>query len=305
CFAGYLGLNQHAGVAQMLRLADFVLVLGSRLDEPTTNEYQLPGIFADTTRAGEVAVDFDWAHVYPSFSAIKSTPTAPCRIEAEAHAVIAELASLCDKQSSEPAATNSQWFTECRQRYEASLQDAFDGKFDPELLNLPRLMRELNALLDDDAIITTDAGNFTLWPQRLRQYKRPGRFIAPISGAMGFGVPSGIAASLAFPESTVVSFVGDGGMLMTGMEIATAMQYGAKPIIIVFNNALYGTIDSHQTRQYPGREHGNQLYNPDFAALAESFGAAGVAVRTVEDFANAFLQAKQLGELAIIELILH
>ena len=215
--------------------------------------------------------------------------------------VVAEIVSQLDGQVS---VARENWFHGCREKFDHSLSDRFEEKFDPAIIHLPRLMNELNELLPNDAIVTIDAGNFTVWPQRLRRYQRPGRLLAPINGAMGFGVPSGVAASLAFPDRRVVSLVGDGGFLMTGMELSTAIKYGAKPIIIVFNNNLYGTIDSHQRRQYPGRAHGNELANPDFVAFAESFGAAAVRVRIVEDFANAFLQAKQLDELALIELSL-
>ena len=213
--------------------------------------------------------------------------------------------SLAHLAPAEVSAARESWYQDCHRQFRRSLNEPFESKYDPALVDLPRLMGEFNTLLPDDAIITTDAGNFTVWPQRLRQYRRPGRLLAPINGAMGYGVPSGIAASLMHPDRTVVSFVGDGGFMMTGMELSTAVKYGAKPIIIVFNNSLYGTIDSHQRRNYPGREHGNELANPDFVAFAESFGAAAVRVATVEDFANAFLQARQLDDLALIELVLH
>ena len=300
CFAGYLGLNQHNGIEALVATADLIVVLGARLDEPTTTVYNLPGLFHD-----HACENFTWAHIHPSFRALPGCPKAPLQIEASASSVIDALGGMSWSMDDEHAERRQSWYSACRQQYEDSLKDPFKGKYADELLDLPKVMAELNELLDEEAIITTDAGNFTVWPQRLRQYRRPGRLLAPINGAMGFGIPSGIAASLAFPESTVVSFVGDGGMLMTGQELSTAVKYGAKPIIIIFNNALYGTIDTHQRRQYPGREHGNELSNPNFASFAESFGVAGVSVRNVPDFANAFLQAKQLDELAVIELMLH
>jgi len=296
CYAGYLGLNQHTEAAALIEEADCILVLAARLDEPTTADYSLPTIFTQASGRGK-----RWIHVYSDFDAIPATPKADLRLVASAEVFLSALGNLpMPSEIEDPT-----WMNKCRNAYEASSKDAFSGKYDPTLIDIPLLMNELNLLLPDDAIVTIDAGNFTVWAQRLRKYSRPGRFLAPINGAMGFGVPAGIAASLVHPERTVVSFVGDGGMLMTGMELATAVRHGAKPIIIVFNNGLYGTIDSHQTAQYPGRQHGNDLSNPDFVQFAESFGAASVRVTTVHDFANAFLQAKQLDELTVIELYLQ
>ncbi|MEM7469653.1 MAG: thiamine pyrophosphate-dependent enzyme, partial [Pseudomonadota bacterium] len=297
CFAGYLGLNQAAELTDTIAAADCILVLGPRLDEPTTGGYQLSGINKHATQ--------QWIHVYPQFDALKLAPKSNVSIETSPAAWLGHALETTADADFAVSDVRQNWYQSCRQQFLASTKDEFHGKYDPALLNLPRVMTELNALLPDDAIVTSDAGNFTLWPQRLRLYRRPGRFLAPINGAMGFGLPSGIAASLTYPNRTVVSFVGDGGFLMTGMELSTAVKYGAKPIILVFNNALYGTIDSHQRRDYPGREHGNELHNPNFVDFAESFGAAAVRVKGVEDFANALMQARQLDELAVIELCLH
>lgn len=295
CFAGYLGLNQGAGLEDVVREADFTLVLGPRLDEPTSQAFALPGFYTGNTGK-------QWWHIYPDFGALKNVPKASRRITTAPGDWLASASTMLPLKASPENVVHERWYAECHANFVAGLSADFAGKFDPGLLDLPRLMTELNELLPNDAIVTTDAGNFTLWPQRLRRYQRPGRLLAPINGAMGFGVPSAIAASLAYPERTVVGFVGDGGFMMTAMELATAIKYGARPIIIVFNNALYGTIDTHQQRLYPGREHGNELANPDFVSFAESFGAAAVRVTKVVDFANAFLQAKQLEELAVIEL---
>ena len=298
CYAGYLGLNQYADVKNIVAEADCVVVLGARLDEPTTNAYCLPTFYHPDSNA-------EWIHIYPDFEALNSVPGATVRIETSPTQWLMAAVAFIKQQAPHPTPAHETWYQNCRNKFLDSLRDPFSQKYDPSMLDLPRLMTELNALLSDDAIVTTDAGNFTLWPQRLRLYRRPGRLLAPINGAMGYGVPSGIAASLVHPDRTVVTFVGDGGFMMTGMELSTAIKYGAKPIIIVFNNALFGTIDSHQRRDYPGRVHGNELTNPDFVEFAQAFGAAAVRVKTVEDFANAFLQAKQLGELALIELSLN
>ena len=130
-----------------------------------------------------------------------------------------------------------------------------------------------------DAICTCDAGNFAGWPQRFINFGPGQRFLGPTNGAMGYSVPAAVGAKIAFPDRTVVSFVGDGGFLMTGQEIATAFHHGVAPIVIVFNNSMYGTIRMYQERSYPGRVSGTALTNPDFARLIEAFGGHGETVK--------------------------
>src|SRR5207302_10694712 len=133
-----------------------------------------------------------------------------------------------------------------------------------------------------------DAGNFGGWPNRFLQYRRPGRQLGPTSGAMGYGVPAAVAAKLIHPDRLVVGFCGDGGFMMTGQELATAASEGIGPIILLFNNAMYGTIRMHQERRFPGRVVGTSLKNPDFAALIRAYGGFGAVVARTEEFAPAF-----------------
>ena len=160
----------------------------------------------------------------------------------------------------------------------------------------------LRERLPDDAIVTSDAGNFSGWPNRFLQYRRPGRQLGPTSGAMGYGVPAAVAAKLVHPERIVVGFCGDGGFMMTGQEMATALAEGAGPVILLFNNAMYGTIRMHQERRFPGRVVGTALHNPDFAALADAYGAFGAVVTRTEEFALAFEMALKARRGAVIEL---
>ena len=194
------------------------------------------------------------------------------------------------------------WRREARADYEAGLQPSKltpEGQ-SPAALDLGRVMTWLRERLPDDAIITSDAGNFSGWPNRFLQYRRPGRQLGPTSGAMGYGVPAAIAAKLAHPGRLVVGFVGDGGFLMTGQEIATAE--GPGPIILLFNNAMYGTIRMHQERRFPGRVSGTSLKNPDFPALARAYGAFAAQVARTEEFAPAFEAAIAAKRAAVIEL---
>ena len=126
--------------------------------------------------------------------------------------------------------------------------------------------------------------------------------LAPTAGAMGYGLPAAVAAKLAAPERTVVCFQGDGCFLMNGQELATAVQYGLAIVVIVVNNGMYATIRMHQERSYPGRVSGTALENPDFAKLAEAYGALAEVVTRTEDFAPAFERAMAAGRPALIEL---
>ena len=169
-------------------------------------------------------------------------------------------------------------------------------------LNLGTAMRELESLLDRDAVVTTDAGNFAGWATRFINFRDGQRYIGPTNGAMGYSVPAAIGAKIAYPDRMVVSMVGDGGFLMTGQELATAFHHGVAPIVLVFNNQMYGTIRMHQERAYPGRVSGTGLTNPDFAKFIEAFGGHGEVVSDTAEFSPAFRRAVDSGRPAVIEL---
>jgi acetolactate synthase-1/2/3 large subunit len=147
-----------------------------------------------------------------------------------------------------------------------------------------------------------DAGNFATWPQRFMSVREGQDFLGPTNGAMGYSVPSGIGAAITFRDRQVLSFVGDGGFLMTGQEIATAFQSGVTPIVIVVNNGQYGTIRMYQERHYPGRISGTQLTNPDFAKFIEAFGGHGEVVVATDELVPAFQRARASGRPAVIEV---
>ena len=157
--------------------------------------------------------------------------------------------------------------------------------------------------LPQDTIVTLDAGNHTGWAQRYLRFGRPGRIVGSTCGAMGYSVPAGVAAALAHPDQLVLSFVGDGGFMMSGQELATAAQYGATPIVLLFNNGIYGTIRMHQERDHPERISGTTLINQDFCKMAEGYGAHAERVTKTSDFAAAFERARASGRPALIELV--
>jgi acetolactate synthase-1/2/3 large subunit len=133
--------------------------------------------------------------------------------------------------------------------------------------------------------------------------------ISTRNGSMGYSVPSGVAASLNFPERLVVTVAGDGEFLMNGQELATAAQYGATPLVIVMDNQEYGTIRTHQERSYPNRVSGTQLSNPDFALMAQAFGGYGARVETNDQIASALEEAlrviREEGRFALIHLVVQ
>ena len=169
-------------------------------------------------------------------------------------------------------------------------------------LDLADVLRILREKLPKDTLIANDAGNFSGWAHRYLPFSTYPSQVGPTNGAMGYGVPAALTAALVFPERTTVCFVGDGGFLMASNELATALQYKLKPIYLVINNGMFGTIRMHQERDYPGREVATSLRNPDFAAYANSFGAYGEIVEHAETFAAALDRALAANTAAVLEL---
>jgi len=175
----------------------------------------------------------------------------------------------------------------------------------PGDVNYSEIVGWLSDNLPEDAVITNGAGNYTVWVHRFFRYKQYGTQLAPQSGAMGYGVPSGVAAGVRHRDRVVVSFSGDGCFQMNGQEIGTAVQQGVKTIFIVVNNGMYGTIRMHQETHYPKRKSGTDLHNPDFAALARAYGAHGETVTKTADFEAAFDRCRAAEGPSLIELVIE
>jgi acetolactate synthase-1/2/3 large subunit len=173
----------------------------------------------------------------------------------------------------------------------------------PGRLNLGQVVAHMDAVLPDDAILTNGAGNYAIWLHRFFRYRHWSGQVAPTSGSMGYGVPAAVAARLAHPGREVVCVAGDGCFLMHAQELATAVQHGAAPIVVVVNNGMYGTIRMHQERTHPGRVIGTRLVNPDFAAYAAAFGIPGERIETTEEFPAAFARARDSRPGYLIELV--
>lgn len=166
-----------------------------------------------------------------------------------------------------------------------------------------RVMAQMRDRLPRDAVITLDAGNHTGWPQRFLAFGRPGRQVGSTCGSMGYAVPAAVAASLANPSRQAIAFVGDGGFMMSGMEIATAVQHGGRPVVLVFNNGTYGTIRMHQEREHPTRVSGTDIVTTDIGQIARGLGAAHHLVSKTAHFAPALDAAFAHDGPTVIELL--
>ena len=285
CFVGDLGTGASPSLVARLKEADLLLAVGARIGEITSQSYSLLGI----PEPGKVLI-----HVHASAEELGRVFRPSLAIQSG----MPEFAAAVTTVAPMAAPHWSSWREAVRAEYEAGLIPA--PSRGP--LDLGEIMRWLRDRLPDDAIVTSDAGNFSGWPNRFLQYRRPGRQLGPTSGAMGYGVPAAVAAKLVHPDRMVVGFCGDGGFMMTGQELATAALEGTGPIILVFNNSMYGTIRMHQERRFPGRVVGTALRSPDFLALAQAYGVFGASITSTADFAPAFEKAASSSRASIIEL---
>src|SRR5215213_7523293 len=294
CFAGDLGTGAASTLVARIRSADLVLAVGARIGEITSQSYTLMGI----PDPGKTLI-----HVHPSAEELGRVFRPTLAIQSGIEEFAAAVAGLDPVfTQAGPNPRWSRWREECRAEYEAGLTPSLLPGQPLPALDLGQIMVWLRERLPDDAIVTSDAGNFSGWPNRFLQYRRPGRQLGPTSGAMGYGVPAAVAAKLVHPDRIVLGFCGDGGFMMTGQEMATAIGEGGGPIILLFNNAMYGTIRMHQERRFPGRVVGTALHNPDFAALAKAYGAFGAVISRTEEFFPAFEMALKARRGAVIEL---
>ena len=285
CFVGDLGTGASPSLVARLKEADLLLAVGARIGEITSQSYSLLGI----PEPGKVLI-----HVHASAEELGRVFRPSLAIQSG----MPEFAAAVTTVAPMAAPHWSSWREAVRAEYEAGLiPPPSRGPLD-----LGEIMRWLRDRLPDDAIVTSDAGNFSGWPNRFLQYRRPGRQFGPTSGAMGYGVPAAVAAKLVHPDRLVVGFCGDGGFMMTGQELATAALEGTGPIILVFNNSMYGTIRMHQERRFPGRVVGTALRSPDFLALAQAYGVFGASITSTADFAPALEKAASSSRASIIEL---
>ena len=283
-YAGDVGIGINPKLAQRVKEADVLMVIGARLGEMTTSGYSLV----------EVPVPRQTLiHVHAGAEELGRVYQAALPINSGYPQFVEALASV-----KLDAARWRERTRAARAEYEAWTEpQAIPGR-----LQYAEVIKWLDRELPEDAIVSGGAGNFSGWVHRYFRYKGFRTQLGPTNGSMGYGLPGAVSAKLAAPERTVVAVCGDGDFLMNGQEFATAAQYGAAVIALVVNNGMYGTIRMHQEREYPERISGTELKNPDFAAYARAFGGHGELVEETAQFAPAFERARGSGKPAIIEL---
>jgi acetolactate synthase-1/2/3 large subunit len=291
----YLGMTGYGAaptVLPRLKSADALLVIGCRLNEPASFEYQIP---ARLTR---------WAHVdleprQPGHRLRVPTVSLAADANAFLHAALqVKFGVKADLLKARAAAITAE--------REAYLAASAPDEQAPEGwrgtgVNPGAVIATLQRVLAPQTIITSDAGNFGLWLARSFRFGRQNAFLGPTSGAMGYGLPAAIAAGLAAPDRPVVALCGDGGFAMTMNELETAVRTGTRPVVLVFDNRRFGTIAMHQ--QSEGRDTvATQLGPFDFATVARAAGAQGGRVTRDVEFEPALRDALVAGRPAVLHL---
>lgn len=288
-YVGHMGLGLNADLAKSIAEADLLIVAGARLGEATTQGYTLPKAPKPSQKL---------IHIHPSSDELNSLYRADLAICAGMPEFFAA-AHQIDTQSTQ---NRLSWCSKLRANYEAD-QTAETADKASSAVSLAQVVAHLREVLPPEAIITNDAGNFATWLHRFYRWRQYGTQLAPTNGAMGYGVPSAIAAKHLHPNRPVVCMVGDGGFMMTGQEIATAIQFEIAPIILVVNNGIYGTIRMHQEKRFPNRVIATSMVNPDFTQLANAYGAFGQKVTQTDQFPAAFAAALKSDKVSVIELV--
>ena len=280
-FCGEAGVGMPAHVRELIIASDLIIAINIRFGEMTTDAYSLLKV---------PIPDQKLIHVHSAESELGKIYLPDIAIHADPN----EFSRCLENVSSRW----EDWFSSARRKY----LDSLIAPKQPSMVDMGLVMQYLQKVLPSDVIITNGAGNFAVWPNKFYQFAGYSRLLAPQSGAMGYGVPAAIAAKSAFPNRTVVCFAGDGDFQMTCQELSTAAQIGIFPIILILNNSSYGTIRVHQEKNYPGRVSCTDIVNPNFTALAESFGFLGLRVGTTDEFYVAFESALNSERGAVLDL---
>jgi acetolactate synthase-1/2/3 large subunit len=283
-YVGDMGLGIDAALKEMVGRADLLVVVGERLGEASTKGYSV----IDIPRPRQKFV-----HVHPSPDQLGIVYEADLLIASTIENFVEVVQALPPGGK-----TRKAWISEGRAAYErriATKPSALE-------LDVSHVVAHLRETLPPDAIVCNGAGTYTGYVHRYYTFRRYGTQLAPTSGSMGYGLPAAIGAKVVHPDRDVVCFAGDGCFLMASHELATAVRYDLPVVVVLVNNNSYGSIRMHQERKFPGRKFGTDLNNPDFVALAKSYGAYAEAVTRTEDFPDAFARARASGRPALLEL---
>ena len=285
-YGGDLGLGVNPKLLARIKASDLVIVLGGRLSEIPSQGFELFDI---------PMPQMDMVHIHADANELGRIYHAAQSINATPQAMTAALAQL-GKPTAQP-----KWA-----QHTADAHAEYQAWSDPSKIQIPgnlqmgEIMGHLREVLPADTIFCNGAGNFATWVHRFWPFTTFASQLAPTSGSMGYGPPAGVGAKRLWPQREVVIFAGDGDFLMHGQEFATAIQYQLPVIVVILDNAMYGTIRMHQEREYPGRVSGTELKNPDFSAYAKAFGGHGERVERTEEFAPALARARASGLPSIL-----
>ena len=291
-YAGDVGLGINPALAARVRQSDLLIAIGPRLGEATTGGYTL--IEAPVPKQKLV-------HIHASAEELNRVYQATLAIHATMNAAARSLEVL----TAPPGVAWGQWTQACHADFASNVDVANGGAVLPCSIDMPALIHTLQRHLPPDAVLSNGAGNFASWLHRFYKYhglaKGHKTQLAPTNGAMGYGVPAGIAAAI-LSGRTVFTIAGDGDFLMNSQELATAVQHGVKTIILLLNNGSYGTIRMHQEREYPTHVSGSTLHNPDFCALARAYGYAAECITRTEEWEPALQRALAASTGTVLEV---
>jgi acetolactate synthase I/II/III large subunit len=278
-YGGYMGIRVPPALIGEMKKADLMVALGERMTDTVSQSYSFP-------KAPQPQLPF--VHVWPDANEVGRVWRPNLGIPAGPHEVIK---ALLLRGAPADAAKRRDWVASLNAIHRRLLAKEWEPTDDG--VNFAAIVCEVDKHLAPDATVTTDAGNFGSFVHRYIGFRQDQVFLSSVVGAMGSGVPMAVAAALRRPGTQVVAFVGDGGALMMGNEIATAVQYGANPIMIISDNRMYGTIGMHSYVRYPERAfmEGTRLTNPDFAAWGRSFSAEGITIRSEDEVGDGIARA--------------
>jgi acetolactate synthase-1/2/3 large subunit len=298
-YAGDVGIGINPKLAQRIKDSDLILAIGPRLGEMTTSGYTLLEVPKPRQKLVHIHASAEELNrVYHADLAICATMNAAARSLEVLTAPVQVPWADWTKQANADYIDNTQ-----PQTILGLANDSDEG-----LVNMPEVVAALQRHLPTDAVLTNGAGNFASWVHRYFQHHGLSKGfktqLAPTVGAMGYGVPAGIAAAIV-SDRVAFTIAGDGDFLMNGQELATASQHGAKSIVVLLNNSMYGTIRMHQEREFPTHTLGSHLNNPNFANLANAYGYVGIRIHRTEEFEPALIEALQRAQGTLIEIMLN
>ena len=284
-FAGYIGIAANIKLTERIQASDVVLVIGDRLSEAATGGYTL----FDIPSPRQTMI-----HIHPGAQELGSVYRPDFALNCSPTFFVKALAQYPLRMQTEPG------------HYQSAREDQI--LFTKPLpivgeIQLAQIFSDLSTWIPKDAIITNGAGNFATWVHRFYRYGGFRTQLAPVNGSMGYGLPAAIAAKMTYPNRCVICVAGDGDFMMNSQELATAMRYGIKIIVLILNNGMFGTIRMHQEREYKSRISGTNLTNPNFVQLAASYHMLGFQIKKTEQFQAAFQEALASSQGSIIELV--